>query len=189
MAIKLIVPPVVEPVSLADARTQCRYDGTENDTFLSSLIIAAREQAEHETGRALITQTRELVADSFAGYLLLRGSPIQSIVSVKYIDSDGAEQTMPSTDYVLDSDNEPGKLIPAYGKGWPNIRVQESAVRVRYICGYLTANDVPAGIKQWILLAVAGFDAQREAIGNSQSFLLPDRFWHRLLDPYRLYEA
>jgi hypothetical protein len=64
-----------------------------------------------------------------------------------------------------------------------------NAVRVRYTCGYGAASEVPQSIKHWILLAVGAWHAQREAFVAGQASALPDRFWHRLLDPYRLYEA
>lgn len=189
MALKIITSPSETPVTLGEARAQCRYDGAENDAMLGLFISAATEQAEHETGRALCTQTRELVLDAFPEAFVLRGAPIQSLVSVKYLDAAGDEQTLDPQDTLLDKDSEPGYLVPAYGKAWPESYPVPNAVRVRYACGYGVAADVPTSIKQWMLLAIAAFDAQREAIGAGQTFALPDRFWHRLLDPYRIYEA
>lgn len=189
MTYKVITPPAVEPITLAEARAQCRYDGTENDAVLAALIAAARDQAEAETGRALCTQTRELVLDAFPEAFVLRGAPVQSVVSVKYLDAAGIERTLDPQDTLLDKDSEPGYLVPAYGKTWPETYPVPNAVRVRYTCGYGAASDVPPGIKQWLLLAVAAFDAQREAVGAAQTFALPDRFWHRLLDQYRIYEV
>lgn len=189
MTIKIIVPPSVEPVSLAEAKHHCRTDDSADDAFITALIVAAREQAEHETGRALCTQTRELVLDAFPEDFVLRGAPIISLVSLKFIDEAGVEQTLDPQDTQLDKDSEPGYLIPAYGKAWPASRAEPNAVRVRYTCGYGAAAAVPQGIKHWILLAVGTMYAQRETIASGQIVALPDRFWHRLLDPYRLYEA
>lgn len=189
MAVKIITAPGEEPVSLADARHHCRVDGADDDTLIQALIAAAREQAEHETGRALCTQTHELVIDAFPKAFVLRGAPIQSLVSVKYLDINGAEQTFDPADTLLDKDSEPGYLVPAYGKAWPDTFPVPNAVRARYVCGYGAAADVPTAIKQWMLLAIGAMYAQREAFGGNQQAALPDRFWHRLLDPYRLYEV
>lgn len=41
----------IEPVAVADARVACRIDGLDLDGELAGLISAAREQAEHITGR------------------------------------------------------------------------------------------------------------------------------------------
>lgn len=189
--IKIIVEPTEEPVTLAEVKYHCRIDDVDaqQDAFLGALIIAARQKAEHETGRALCTQTRELVLDAFTEAMVLRGSPIQSIVSLKFIDVNGAEQTMDLADTLLNKDTEPGYLFPAYGKSWPAARCVANAVRVRYLCGYGAASAVPASIKHWMLLAIGTWFPQREAFVIGKAEVLPDRFWHRLLDPYRMYEV
>jgi uncharacterized phiE125 gp8 family phage protein len=190
MAYKLITAPSEEPVTLAEAQDHCRIDGNEFDALLAGIIIpAVRNAAESETGRALCTQTRELVLDTFPEAFLLRGAPIAAIVSLKYLDTAGVEQTLNPADYLLDKDNEPGYVVPAYGKGWPASYQVPNAVRLRYTCGYGAAAAVPAPIKQWMLLAIGTMKAQAETIGDTKQASLPDRFWHRLLDPYRIYEA
>lgn len=189
MTYKVVTAPAVEPVTLEDAKWHCRADDAD-DTLLGALIVAARESAEHETGRALCTQTRELVLDAFPEAFVLRGAPIQSLTSLKYLDTDGVEQTLDPQDTLLDKDSEPGYLLPAYGKAWPASYPVPNAVRVCYTCGYGDASAVPQAIKQWMLLAIGAMYAQRETIiVGTISAGLPDRFWHRLLDPYRLYEV
>lgn len=186
MALKLITPPAVEPVTLAEAKLHLRVDAADEDLLIESLISAAREAAEHEIGRALGEQTRELVLDGFPEAFVLRGAPILSLVSVKYLDADGNQQTLDPADTLLDMDSEPGYLMPAYGKAWPASFPVPNAVRVRYTCGYTAA---PRPIKQWLLLAVGTMYAQRESVVIGQIAALPDRFWQGLLDPYRLYEV
>lgn len=189
MPTKIVVAPGAEPITIAEARAQCRVDGTADDAVLTILIRAAREAAEHELGRALITQTRELVVDAFPEACVLRGAPVQSIVSVKYLDTNGTEQTLNLADTLLDKDSEPGYLVPAYGKAWPDTYPVPNAVRVRFLCGYGDeSTDVPESIRHWMLIAIATWYAHRESIQISQALSLPDRFWHRLLDPYRVYE-
>lgn len=185
----VITAPAAEPISLAEAKLQCRVDGSADDALLGILITAAREQAENELGRALITQTRELVLDEFPDACVLRGAPVQSVASVKYLDTAGVEQTLNPADTLLDKDSSPGYLVPAYGKAWPVTYAVPNAVRVRFVCGYGDAgSDVPESIRHWMLIAIATWYAHRESIQAGQVVGLPDRFWHRLLDPYRIYE-
>jgi len=190
MALIRIAAPASEPLTLAEAKLHCRVDGNDDDALITALIVAAREQAEHETGRALITQTWELVHDQFPEACVLRKAPIQSVTSVKYLDdATGAQQTLDPADYLLDKDSEPGYVVPAYGKAWPATWPVPNAVRVRYVCGYGLAAAVPVAIKQWMLLAIGTMYAQRETFVTGQIGSIPDRFWAGLLDPYRLYEA
>ena len=51
MSLTLITPAAAEPITLAEARAQCRIDGTDEDALLTIAIAAARSRAEHETGR------------------------------------------------------------------------------------------------------------------------------------------
>lgn len=46
-----------EPVSLATAKLWCRVDNTSEDAIIQTLISAARQQVEADTGRQLGTQT------------------------------------------------------------------------------------------------------------------------------------
>lgn len=192
MALTLITPPAAEPISLAEARAQCRIaaDDTAEDSLLAVYIQAARETAEHELGRALISQTWELTLDAFpAGEIKLGKPRVSAITSVQYIDAAGALQTMPSSDYVLDAATEPGWLLPADGITWPDTDDVVNAVVVRFVAGYgATSASVPAGVRQWLLLTVGALYAQREAIdATGRVAALPSRFVDRLLDPERVY--
>lgn len=190
MAYRIVVPPQSEPVSLEQALAHCKAeDDPETNLLLQGMIAAARELAEHETGRALCTQTRELVLDAFPEAFKLAGAPIQSLVSLKYYDQGGVERTVDPQDLVLDLDNEPGYLVPAPGHAWPASFARPNAVRARYVCGYGGPNDVPKAIVTWMLLAIGSQYAQRETFTTGQSASLADRFWQRFLDPYRIYEA
>lgn len=183
-----ITAPTVEPVTLAQVKLSARIDDTELDSLITDVFIpAAREMAEHETGRALCTQTRELVLDTFPDALVLRGNPIQSVTSVRFLDTDGNEVELDPQDYQVDTVSEPGYVIPAYGKTWPETYAVANAVRVRYVCGFGDADDVPAGIKQWIVMAAATMVAQAETMSIKQATALPDRFWQSLLDKHRIY--
>lgn len=187
MAYKIIVQPSEEPVSLAEAKDHCSVDESGFNGMITAMIVAARESAEHELNRALCTQTRELVLDAFPEAFILSGAPVKTLVSVKFIDSAGVEQALDPDDTLLDKDSEPGYLLPGYGKSWPDTYPVPNAVRVQYTCGYGAAAAVPSSIKSWMLLAVGAMFAQREAFAVNQSSSLPDRFWHRLLDPHRVY--
>lgn len=157
MTLKLITGPTVEPVTLEEAKAQCRVDAdiTSDDDLIESLIAAARETAEHETGRALIAQTWERVVDAFPSAEIELGMPtVMSVVSINYVDINGDTQTMDAADYSLDADL--GFVLPAINTVWPETLDTANAVRVQFIAGYGDEDgEVPASIKAWLLLKIS----------------------------------
>lgn len=159
MALKLITAPAALAVSLADVKTQLRIDGTDHDATLTAYIEAATQVAEHETGRRFITQTWEAVYDAFPCAAIELGlAPVQSVVSVKYLDTAGIEQTVSVVDYVLDADQSLGVgfVLPGAETEWPAAADSVNAVRVRFVVGYGSSSTaVPANVRVWITLAVS----------------------------------
>lgn len=190
MSLTLITPPAEEPITLALARAQCSIDGTDHDALLEVYITSARQQCEQELGRKLITQTVEQRLDAFpCGGIRLDGVPAQSIASVKYDDADGVEQTLAGSAYLLDAAAYPGGwLMPAAGTSWPATADTINCVRIRYVCGFGAAADVPGPIRAWLLLAIAAHRQYSSPIDEQgRASALPNRFQERLLDPWRVY--
>ena len=187
MALKLITAPATEPVTLTQAKLQCRVDGTDEDALLTLLITAARRAAEIRTGRALVTQTWELALDAFpVSAIELPMPPVQSITSIKYLDAAGVEQTIDAANYALDSY---GGLrhwaLPAYGLEWPDTLDAANAVKIRFAAGYGAADAVPEDIKMWMLMSIGTMYTHRETAVAGQLVELPGDFWQSLLDSYR----
>lgn len=189
MTLKLINAPATEPITLAEAKLHLRVEHSADDDLITSLMAAARQQAEHELGRPLITQTWERVLDAFPAEAIELGMPpVQSIVHIKYIDEDEVEQTLSSSLYTLDSDTEPGWAVPDIDTDWPDTLDTVNAVRVRFLCGYGTSDDVPEAVKAWIKIRLATMYKVREQFVTGVSVTeLGGNFVDRLLDPYRFY--
>ena len=45
--------------------------------------------------------------------------PLQSVTTVTYVDPSGTTQTLASNRYVVDVNNEPGRMAPSVGSVWP----------------------------------------------------------------------
>ncbi|SCX94138.1 phage conserved hypothetical protein, phiE125 gp8 family [Nitrosospira sp. Nl5] len=152
---KIIAEPAIEPVSLAEVKQQIGILDTDtvSDALISRRIVEARSWAESYTGRAFITQTREIRWDCFLDEHALPSA--LTIISVKYIDSDGTETALGSSDYVLDTYTFIPHVRAAYGVSWPSTRAERNAVRIQFTAGYgATALLVPALIKEAIILLV-----------------------------------
>lgn len=110
-----------------------------------------------------------LRADGKTGYeIYLDHSPVKSVESITYIDTDGVLQTLAASAYKLDSISEPCRIVPAYGTAWPATRNEINAVTVSYTCGYGAASDVPEAIKSWMKLRIGAMYENREEIATGR---------------------
>ncbi|EHJ49498.1 hypothetical protein DFW101_3502 [Solidesulfovibrio carbinoliphilus subsp. oakridgensis] len=205
MAIRIITPPASEPVTLAEMKAWARIDATgdtaadaANDALLSSLITAAREEAENLTRRAILMQTLELTLPGFPRWgqgVELPRPPLAAVESAAYFDAGNASVTMDEAAYVVlnASDAVPPSLYPAPGGFWPDTFRRADAVTIRYTAGWPNAAAVPENIKTWIKMRVATLWANRESIvaGNvsASAVEVPSRFADGLLDRWRIMEV
>lgn len=186
--------PIRRAVTRADALAQVReYDG-ENiavDALMDAYIAAAHDACEDRTERALVTSEWLLTLDAFPSdsrynvhaSIALRACPVQAVLSVKYDDSDGAEQTLDPAAYRVSLTQEPALITPV--DAWPVTLDAPGAVRVAYRAGYGDSpSDVPAPLRSWILLAVGDLYERRNA--SAEQPATPHQFVDNLLQPYRL---
>ena len=152
MTLNLVTAPATEPLSMAEIKLTLRVDDADRDVDLVGLAIAAREYAEHDQKRVLITQTWDLFFDfKFPAEIELPMPPLQSVTSVKYIDGDGDTQTVATGDYTVDANREPGLIVPSFGNSWPSTQSVINAVTVRFVAGYGDPTAVPESTKRAML--------------------------------------
>lgn len=169
-ALKTYAAPTVEPLTVDQVMEHLRLD--EYETMLPLLIASARASAEAATSLALMTQTLDLYLDAFpAAEIVLPRSPLQSVTSITYTDTDGATQTLAASEYQVDTASAPPRIVPAYGKSWPSTRQQINAVKVRFVCGHTDAASVPADVKAWMLLSIGAAYEHRESIATGEDFV------------------
>jgi len=165
-----IVEPVIEPITLAEAKDQTRYTTDDNNVNLNRYIKTAREAAEDTLNRGLLTQTWLLQRQQFSDVMALpMAAPLQTDVStaplVQYYDINGVLQTLDSTIYLVDAINRPARLTLAPLQMWPSVQERrDDAVRITYVVGWQTPAQVPERIKQGIRQYVAYLDAVRDGL-------------------------
>jgi uncharacterized phiE125 gp8 family phage protein len=185
MQYRVVTAVATEPVSLAEARLQCKVssDDTTHDAVLTALITAAREYAQHHTGRALAEQTLEAALDAFPSdaYIDLPLGPVATITHIKYTDTAGAEQTLSSASYALSTYGTSRRINLAASAEWPSTQDVANAVRARYVTGYgVTAGPtLPKAVKAALLLHIEMESpinplspAERESMGKARDSLL-----------------
>lgn len=171
LKLKLITPPVVEPLTVEEALAQLRVDFDDDNAIIAGFISAAREMAEAHTWRAILTQTWDLSLDQFpaSDRITLPRPPLQSVTGVYYTPNGGTEQTFSAANYLVDTYGEPGAVVLKSGASWPGDTLQAvNGVRVRFVAGWANAEDVPRSLVQGVKLLLGHFYENREGIVVSQ---------------------
>ena len=208
MALVTLKPPALEPVDLIDMKQQLRQDDSSDDSFILTLITAARTWCEQFCQRRFVTQQVQLLFDYFPGYIdyrltgsrisspfvsgsnavlvgiryaiVLPYSPVQSIDSFTFTGNDQTQIPMVNgVDYVADLQSNPARLTPIFGEVWPVALVEANAIQVTYTVGSDVA-EVPAGVALAIKLLVSYWYHNR--IPNNEDVPMGVR---ALLGPYR----
>lgn len=184
----LITAPQQPAVTVDYAKRHIRaLAGSSEDILIALWIEAATSYFERQTGRQLITATRESWADAFPfSYdtwcrpqaIEIPNPPLQGINSLMYVNgdgalvnfSDGASPETVSYDFNTPAGPyaAPGKVWPTTG-AWPIAANQPGAVRLQYVCGYGdTPDDVPSLATQIICYLVGHFDTFRSAVHEAR---------------------
>lgn len=165
MRVVVITPPA-PLVSWEDASAHLKLASNDSQQVEVEAMIAAAsahiDGPEGWLGRAIGLQTLEARSDLFIPSpcdsmtgLKLPFPPATEIVSVSYIDGNGATQVIVADQYELIGN----ELVPAFGSTWPRPRAQREAVRIRYKAGYAA---LPKPVRSAILLMVGDLYRFRE---------------------------
>ena len=158
--------PTVEPITRALFKEHARISTDADDDYIDNLIKSVRRQVEQITGRALMTQTWIYYMDAWPAedYFKLPYPPLQSVTSVKYLESDATVSTMSSGEYIVDTDSEPGRVVLDYGESWPSETLLPSnPIYTEFVCGYGDDKlDVPDDIRHAMLMLCSHYYEMRE---------------------------
>lgn len=187
LRITLASGPAAEPLTTSEAKAHMRVTTADDNTYIDNLVKSARLQTEEYLKSALINQTWNYYLDWFPDLIEVPRPPLSSVVSIKYIDTDGVEQTLATSVYTVDTDSFPGRIYRSYNQIWPVTRDVEKAVNIEFVAGYASgAAGVPQPIKQALLLQVGHLYANREDVADVQTYPLV-RGSRDLLAPYRCF--
>jgi uncharacterized phiE125 gp8 family phage protein len=163
MALTVVDAPDEMPISLNEAKKHLRVSYDDEDSLIEGFIAAATRFAETFTGRQLCTATLKWSGCEFP--CELPRPPFQTVLAVEYLDTAGTLTTLPTSYYLVDPLSEPSPFRAAFGYVFPIVYPERSdAVRVTYTAGYGSAADVPATIKQAMLMLVGNWWENREAM-------------------------
>jgi len=180
--------PVIEPVSLLDAKAHLRVDAADEDTLISSLIITSRLHIEASLGLALITQSWSLFLDAWPGGTTVRlpMRPLQSVSAVQLYAEDESITPVAASGYYVDGKGVPARLVRLGGTGWPAPKRAANGIEIAFTAGYGNlASDVPEPIRQALMLLIAHWYERREPFEVGGSGVAIPKMVSELLMPYR----
>lgn len=184
----LLAGPATEPISLADAKAFLRVDSADEDSFITTLIAAARLHVESVTGRALISQTWRLVCDAWPEdrVIELPIGPLQSISQIVTYDAQGDPTSLALAQFQPETDVSPGRLfLPQQIDGATLLR-ERGGIEVDFIAGFGAAPEqVPADMRQAVLVLVGYWFEHRDAVVMAGSGAVVPAGFDNLVGAYR----
>lgn len=196
-----VVTPPAPVVSLDQAKAHLRVDAPDDDAMIALYVAAATAAIDGPDGwlgRALGQQSLVLTAPAFPGCggcdwssctpgwtthhpdeVRLPYPPIQSVTTVSYLDAaTGTRIVVDPASYALFD----RVLFPLAGQPWPSAACRPDAIRIEFVAGYATSEQVPSDIRAAILLAVGALYANRVDASAA-----PDLVSKRLLSNHILF--
>jgi uncharacterized phiE125 gp8 family phage protein len=182
----LLVPPSVEPWTVAEAKSFLRVEHDDDDAIVAALIAAARGHVEALTRRALLTQTWRFVLDAWPpdGRIALRMAPLRTLIAARVFDHANNPGAIDVGSFVVDAAAgiiaSPCWALPLPGRLTAGIELD---VQLGYGSG---ASDVPGALRHAVRMLVAHWYENRglAALGTTVA-VLPAGV-DALIAPYRV---
>lgn len=178
MNLRVVVPPV-PLLTAADLAEHLRIaDDDLQFALIDDYIAAAAEFIETQTGHVFGLTQYALTLDRWPyvdapGYgtyptnaaIVLPRSPLVSVDSLQYLDTEGALQT--HTGHIVDTFARPARVLPPRFLYWPlSDVVSPSAVRLTFTAGYAVPALIPARARQALRFLVAHWHETRTPVSE-----------------------
>lgn len=184
----LITPPLVEPVTLVEAKAHARVSHDDDDALLTGLLRAARQWCEHYTRRAFIAQSWALSLSTSPSkrFVELPRAPALGVTSVYLYDEEDVAILWDAANYYVDVGGDPARLVLREGAVWPALIRDVGGMVIEYTAGYgADGVSVPHGIKLAILQLVTHWYEHRGEAITGEAIVKTPLTIEALLAPYR----
>ncbi len=193
MELTLKTPPVIEPVTVEDAKKQCVIESsfTGDDALLERMIATVRLKGEALVGRQFVAAEYVLTVREWDrhGPLRLPKPPLQSVKSIVCVDADSIEHEIAAEEYEVIAESLASYIEPV--KAWP----EGKKIVVTFVTGWPVGGDgsaenpfvatTPKDIQTWMLMRVSDLYENREGFVIGQSVAeLPSSFVDGFLDAH-----
>lgn len=188
----------LEAITLPEAKAHLRLEIPDDDPYVAGLITAGRLRAEVLLRQTLLLTAYDWYQDNFpaaangyfnrlnrmtgpnpqwlpngAAILYIPKPPLVSVVSVKYYDPTGTQQTYPANQYFVSS-GMGSRVQPIIGQVWPVIRPQIDGVVLRFTAGNATAANVTDNVKTVIKLMISHWYENRSEVDDVRLAVVPN---------------
>lgn len=183
MSYAVTTPPTESPVSVEDMKDHLRIlgdDGSQN-ALIQDCIDAAAAWFQEQTRTVLMQQTLTHYLDMFprrsrlndGRAILLAMPPLQSVTSVRYLDTENDAQTLDAELYDIDAATHPGRIRLKPTASWPATVDRANAVEIEAIHGYASATDVPHTLRAAVKMLASLYYENAEAAGEKALTAVP----------------
>lgn len=185
----LITPPVLEPLTLDQAKQRAGVDwapGDSREALLTGFIAVARSKVEHDTGHALLTQTRDVYYDRLPGDVIPlpeQSTPLQSVTSITSTDTAGATHVLGTDQYLVDLIG--GRIARASGSSWPTDLRTFQPWTIRIVSGWTTVAALPPLLVHAVGLLVAHYATLGRDLASVDSIEEVPQGYAAAIEPYQ----
>lgn len=174
--VKQIAGPLQEYMGPGQAKEQLRLSNSLEDATLARLITASRTHTEKKIGRFIGEHTMQWKLPCFpsGSVIYLPYPPLTELVSITYVDADGATQTFydpaasPAVDpgtFGIETDTEPGFLWLNPGETWPTDALFTGLpVTITFKCGLDLTDPEQDDLVQGMMMLLSHWFEHREAV-------------------------
>lgn len=151
--------PALEPVTLAELKDYLRISDASQDQMLGTMISAARRHVEQMTRRPMIEQSIKATFEEWpvGSIIVLPVGNVLTIESLKYRDESNVLQTVSTSDYVIVTADQPGRIYLRDSFTFPALFDRSDAIEAAITAGYgSTSSSVPEPLRI-ALMALAGY--------------------------------
>lgn len=168
-----LTPPVIEPVSLAEAKDFLRIVSDDEDELLGTLITAARLMIEAASSRLLIEQGWRIVLDAWpqGGEIRLPLSPVRSLTAARVHPASGPAEIVASSTLRLVDGCDPPLIAVAGSVPFPSRA--RAGIEIDLVAGFGATRDmVPGPLRQAVLrLACRWFEHRGDVVSRDAARL------------------
>jgi uncharacterized phiE125 gp8 family phage protein len=189
--------PAQSAVPLETAKLHARVDQDYEDSVLAVYLASAIDECARYSGLAINQQDYRLTLDCLPACIDIPIKPVVAVTSVKYLDEDGAEQTIAAENYVVAKTSQGARITFIDDYTRPTTASRPACVFVDLEAGF-DADDgssgiedpelkLPACVEQAILVTFGHYYANRETVTQGKTPVAVPRSAEWLLDLVKVY--